>query len=99
MRHTLPAVFTLSLLAGCVGTPRITALHDPLYRAQAHQSTITATATETRDGINQIRIDAIVGELTACSNGALPSMMPCRARAATITATCGFARFMVKVQG
>ena len=56
----------LLLLAACAGTPRISALQDPLYRAENHTSTITARATESSDGIASINIQAIVGELTAC---------------------------------
>lgn len=78
------------LLAGCAGMPSISALHDPLYRAENHTSTITVRATETRDGIASIQINAIVGELTACENLSplVPSLIPCRANASSMGVLC-----------
>lgn len=96
----LPLVL-LPLLAGCAGTPTLSAMHDPLYRAQAHRSTITARATESRDGISEIAIRATVGELTACDEGngwnVFPSLVPCRRNAFSVTATCAFAASKVAV--
>lgn len=87
------------LLAACAGAPVVSAIHNPLYRAENHNSTITARATETRDGIAQIRIEAVVGELTACTGPAfaLPSLIPCRAGATTITAVCSYANIKTEV--
>lgn len=76
-------------LSGCVG-PNITALHDPLYRATRHTSTITATGTDTKDGVNSITISATVGTITACS-GQTPSLIPCRTGATSQSRTCFFA--------
>jgi len=93
MRYPLVvAAAAVALLSGCAGTPRLSALHDPLYQAQPHTSTITARATEPRDGIAEIRIDAIVGELTACTGApfALPSLIPCRRGAILRSAVCTF---------
>ncbi len=92
MRHLLLSVVSLALLAACGNTPSLNALHDPLYRAEDHTSTITAHATETGDGIAEVRIDAIVGELTACDSGdfVFPSLIPCRSRALASSVTCFF---------
>ncbi|NJO13393.1 MAG: hypothetical protein HC872_07960, partial [Gammaproteobacteria bacterium] len=91
MRRLPLAVALLLMLAGCAGTPRISALHNPLYRAENHTSTITARATESRDGIAEIRIEAVIGELTACSGGVgvLPSLLRDR-RATAQGAVCVF---------
>ena len=92
-------VLPLLLLTACAGVPRLSAIHDPLYRAENHTSTITARATETRDGIASIRIDAVVGELTACTGavGALPSLIPCRTGASSVSAICSFANVKTEV--
>ncbi|MEW6703344.1 MAG: hypothetical protein AB1430_00650 [Pseudomonadota bacterium] len=89
----------LPLMAGCAGTPRVSALHDPLYRAEAHTSTITARATEPRDGITQITIEAVVGEITACTGApfALPSLIPCRNAASAFGVLCTFASVKTEV--
>jgi len=79
----------LLLLAACAGTPRISALQDPLYRAENHTSTITARATESSDGIASINIQAIVGELTACGTF-FPSLIPCRTGASSVGVVCTF---------
>lgn len=98
MRLLLLSVL-LPLFAGCAGTPRITAIHDPLYRAENHSSTITARATETRDGIAEITIEAVVGELTACGGGSfsLPSLIPCRTGASATGVVCTFANVKTEV--
>lgn len=85
----LPA---LVVLGGC-GSLSVSALHDPLYRASAHTSTITANATDTKDGVAEIRINVVEGELTACTEtGALvPSLVPCRTNAVARARICTFA--------
>lgn len=88
---------SLLLLTGCAGTPNVQALHNPLYRAETHNSTITAKATEPRDGIAEIRIDAVVGELTACDGAGLPSLIPCRSNAFNLAAVCTFANIKTEV--
>jgi hypothetical protein len=100
MRSQYALLAILPLLAACAGSPRINALHDPLYRADQHSSTITARARETRDGISSITVTATVGELTACQNGgmfALPSLIPCRQGAFSVSATCFFAAIKTEV--
>lgn len=99
MKNILFGIGLLFLLAGCAGTPRISALHNPLYRAENHTSAITARARESRDGIAEIRIEAMIGELTACSGGigVLPSLIPCRTGATTRTAVCTFANTKTEV--
>ena len=98
LQPILPAVL-LAVLAGCAGSPRLSALHDPIYRAETHTSTITARANEPRDGIAQIRIDATVGELTACTGGGfvLPSLIPCRSGAFNVAAVCTFPNVKTEV--
>jgi hypothetical protein len=100
MRVRLFSRITLLVLAlastACAGNPRITAIHNPLYRAQNHTSTITARATETRDGIASIRIEATIGELTAC-DGLFPSLIPCRRNATVSTVECSYANVKTEV--
>lgn len=98
MRQLFPYVMAV-LLAGCAGVPRISAIHDPLYRAQDHTSTIDVRATETRDGVASIRIDGVIGELTACSGspGVIPSIIPCRRAATTFSAVCTYANVKTQV--
>ena len=98
MRLLLLSVL-LPLFVGCAGTPRLSALHDPLYRAETHNSTITARATETRDGIVEITIQAVVGELTACTGSgfSLPSLIPCRTGASATGVVCTFASVKTEV--
>lgn len=94
MQSVIPralAFASLPLVAAC-SSLSLTALHDPLYRATPHNSTITATATDVRKGVNEIRIDAIVGELTACDSGfGMPSLIPCRVNATRQARVCSFA--------
>ena len=84
-------------LAGCAsggggGGASFSARHEPLYRAAPHTSTITARAKDPGEGIAEIRIDAIEGELTACTEtGAMPSLVPCRANAVARARICSFA--------
>lgn len=93
-RTTLIRAFVVSsayLLAACAGTTQITARHDPLYRAEAHASTITATATNSENKISEIRIDVIDGDMTACTeNGGLPSVVPCRINSTFQARICQF---------
>jgi len=89
MRRILLIAPSLLLLAACTGAPRISALQNPLYRAENHTSTITARATETRNGITSITINAVVGELTACG-GLSPSLIPCRTGASSLGVICTF---------
>jgi hypothetical protein len=91
------ASMLVSLLAGCAGTPRVQALHTPLYRAENHTSSIVVRATEARDGIAEIRIDAVVGELTACDHLGFPSLIPCRRNASAIGLLCTFANVKTEV--
>src|SRR5512140_1554594 len=90
--HAGAAVVALGLLSGC-GSLSLSALHDPLYRASAHLSTITATATDAKDGVAEVRIDVIEGDLTACTETGIfmPSLVPCRANAVARGMVCVFA--------
>lgn len=83
------AVLALLGLAAC-NNPGVTALHDPLYRASAHVSTITATGVDSKDGIDSVSISVTVGELTACNNGFTPSLIPCRGSAFQFGRECIF---------
>lgn len=77
------------ILAAC-GTS-ITAIHDPLYRASIHTSTITATASNTSAGIKKISIIVTTGTMTDCTEfGGPASAIPCRLNATTITHTCNY---------
>ncbi len=85
-------------LAGCAsgggggGSASFSARHAPLYRAAPHTSTITARAKDPNEGVAEIRIDAIEGDLTACTETAtMPSLVPCRANAVARTRLCSFA--------
>jgi hypothetical protein len=85
-------VLGLAIAAGGCSSISLSALHDPLYRASPHTSTITARASDSEKGVSEIRIDAIEGELTACTeNGGLPSLIPCRIHAVSRTRVCTFA--------
>ena len=100
MLHRLLLIgFVVPLLAACAGTPVVSALHNPLYRAENHTSTITVRATEPRDGIAEIHIRAVVGELTACNAGtfSFPSLIPCRRNAMALGAICTFANVKTEV--
>ncbi|MGA7179736.1 MAG: hypothetical protein WBX11_09150 [Thiobacillaceae bacterium] len=88
----------LAALTGC-GTLSLSALHDPLYRASAHLSTITASARDTDSGVAEIRIDVVEGELTACAGvgGLTPSLVPCRTNAVARSRICTFANVKAPV--
>lgn len=93
------AAVAIAALAGC-GSLSTSAIHDPLYRATAHTSTITATARDGKDGVAQIRIDVIQGELTACTGGGVfvfPSLIPCRINAVSSSRICNFSNPTVTV--
>jgi hypothetical protein len=93
-------LFALAALTGC-GTLTLSALHDPLYRASAHLSTITATARDTDSGVAEIRIDVVDGEITACTGsgfaGLTPSLIPCRTNAVARSRICTFANVKTPV--
>ena len=95
MRSLLIALPAL-LLAACAGMPTISAMHDPLYRAENHTSNITVRAREPRDGIAEIQVSAVVGELTACASG-LPSTIPCRQSAVGVGVLCTFPNVKTEV--
>jgi hypothetical protein len=85
------AAAILPLFTACDSVTRITARHDPLYRAEPHASTITATATNQDKKISQVRIDFHVGEMTACPEmGSLPSVIPCRTGTTMQAKICNF---------
>jgi hypothetical protein len=76
----------------CCGAVSVTAEHDPLYRAQPHTSTITAVALDADGGVATIRIEVIVGQLTACTElGGLAGLIPCRSGATVSVRECTFA--------
>lgn len=81
--------FILILFAGCA--TRVSAIHDPLYRASSHTSTITATASNSSVGIKRVTITVTTGEMTDCTEqGRPPSIIPCRRNATTITHVCNY---------
>jgi hypothetical protein len=84
-------VITVGLAVSACGAPSISVIHDPLYRATPHTSTITARANDNRRGVSEIRIEAIEGDLTACTgSGLLPSLIPCRTNAVSRVRVCSF---------
>jgi hypothetical protein len=85
----LGVAIALGALTGCDG-PTISAIHDPLYRATAHTSTITASASDSSRGVAEIRIDVIEGEITACNGLGFPSLIPCRAGAVSSARVCTY---------
>ena len=79
------------VLSGC-GNLSLSALHDPLYRASAHLSTITATATDTKDGVTKVRVDVDRGRSHGVHGDRRPHAepLPCRAEnAVTLRAQDG----------
>ncbi|MEK7764204.1 MAG: hypothetical protein AAB433_21740 [Nitrospirota bacterium] len=81
-----------SMLTGCVS---IEAVHDPLYRASAHTSTIIASASASLGGsIRRIEITVTEGRADYCKirtlNGVAPSAIPCRENASRVIHTCEF---------
>ena len=98
MRRLL-LVLGLPLLLSACAAPNIRAMHDPIYRAENHTSTITARASQTQDGVAEITVEAIVGELTACESMSplLPSLIPCRINAFAVAAVCTFANIKTEV--
>lgn len=91
LASTSLVVTSACLLGACAGTTQISAVQNPLYRAEPHTSTITATASNDKNKISEIRIDVIDGDMTACTeNGGLPSTIPCRANATFQARICQF---------
>ncbi len=84
-------LLALGVLAGCDG-PTISAIHDPLYQATPHTSTITASAQDSGRGVAEVRIDVVEGEITACAGATLfpPSLIPCRINAVARGRVCVF---------
>lgn len=92
LRRLLSQLAVLASLGLCAcSNPGVTALHDPLYRASPHVSTITATGVDSKDGIDSVSIAVTVGTLTACNNGGFtPSLIPCRTAAFQFGRECIF---------
>jgi len=93
MNPTLAYLFLAALLAGAAAgcATSVSAIHDPLYRASAHTSTITATATNNSVGIQRIRITVTTGEMTDCTElGGPAQVVPCRRNASTLVHTCTY---------
>jgi hypothetical protein len=85
----LAVIFPIIFITGCA--TRISAMHDPMYQASTHTSTITASATNNTAGINRIEIAVTTGEMTDCTETGVPaSVVPCRRNASTITHTCNY---------
>jgi hypothetical protein len=78
----------LTLASGCASLS-ITARHTPLYRAEAHTSTISATASSDA-GIQSISVQVLTGELVACKSNYLSSIFPCRQNGWWVTYVCRF---------
>ena len=97
MRSDHGALVTLLLALSLSACTTIATSHDPLYRAQAHNSEIRATAQNTQVGITRIVIDVTTGSMTDCSEFAVVpgmntrSVIPCRVGAAVTSHTCTFA--------
>ena len=75
-------------LAAC-SNPSVSALHDPLYRASSHVSTITAIGSDSQNGIDSVSISVTAGVLTACNNFT-PSLIPCRTAVQSFGRECIF---------
>jgi hypothetical protein len=87
--HLCLAALLISAVTGCSTT--ISAIHDPLYRAVTHTSTITANASNSTAGIERIRITVTTGEMTDCTElGGPPQVLPCRRNASTVVHTCNY---------
>src|SRR5262245_7396070 len=77
----------LLALGGCATS--LSVIHDPLYRAAPHTSTITASASNSSSGIQRIRVTVTTGEMTDCTElGGAASVIPCRRNATTLVHTC-----------
>lgn len=91
--------FLFILLLACVvtGCTTVTAKHDPLYRAQPHDSAIQAVAQNSTFGISSISIDVTSGPMTDCSEFnvvpgmSMRSIIPCRTSATQTSNACTFA--------
>src|SRR5262249_35828965 len=89
------------IIVGC-SSLSVSAIHDPLYRASPHTSTITDTASDAKYGVSQIRIDVVDGDITPCAGSPfppnlLPSLIPCRTNAFTVSRTCTFPNTQTQV--
>lgn len=79
------------VLSGCCSALTLSAIHDPLYRAAPHTSTITASASDPEKGVAEIRVEAVEGDLTACTESNwLPSLIPCRINAIQHVRICAY---------
>jgi len=91
MHFLAKGVAAVLVTSVCCGAVSVTAEHDPLYRAQPHTSTITAVAVDEDVGVASIRIEVIVGQLTACTElGGLAGLIPCRSGATVSVRECTF---------
>jgi hypothetical protein len=71
----------------------ISAIHQPLYRGEAHTSTITAEARGglEKSGIRRITLTVTTGEMTDCTElGGVPSVIPCRKNATVVQQVCHY---------
>ena len=88
--HWLLYIQLSSMLTGCLS---IEAVHDPLYRASPHTSTISASASASWGrSIKRITITVTEGRADYCrmSNGIAPGAIPCRKNASAVIHTCEF---------
>ncbi|MCW7537720.1 hypothetical protein OOT46_07630 [Aquabacterium sp. A7-Y] len=70
---------------------RFSVVHDPLYQATTHTSTITASAVDQPYGVVAIEITVTTGEMTDCSElGMGTSVLPCRRGATTVVHRCSY---------
>src|SRR5262245_3661585 len=91
LRMRVLIALVLLPLGGCASLT-LSAVHNPLYSAVPHTSTITATAVDPKSGVAQIAIAVVDGAISTCGGAAfgLPSVLPCRENARTFTRTCDF---------
>jgi hypothetical protein len=96
IRRTSAGLLGALLGLGLGGCTTIATTHDPLYRAQAHDSRISVTARNTQVGIASISIEVTTGAMTDCSEFAVVpgmttrSIIPCRVGAAVSNNTCTY---------
>ena len=90
------AIATLLAVTALCACTTISTSHDPLYRAQAHDSEIRVTAQNMQVGIASISIEVTTGAMTDCSEFAVVpgmttrSIIPCRVGAAVTSNMCTF---------
>jgi len=65
------AIATLLAVTALCACTTISTSHDPLYRAQAHDSEIRVTAQNMQVGIASISIEVTTGAMTDCSEFAV----------------------------